>query len=346
VVKSPGAFVAALREDSAPDRWRTLLAQARQELEQDWPAVYRQAFLETTDKRIWTLIIKEMVTDAPAFQALVQETTTYYRKYPAQFLYLQRNAGKYGIKPEYKGLLSRLLDLLDSDQHKSSWSEVRNWLAEADDQLLRDCFRSFTAEEAEQLWLRINRMRAFEDFRKDEILKAVQAAHVAVGVVAPKPEDSIYNTREGIERKEAELKQLVDVEIPKSTDDVGRAREFGDLSENYEYKAAKEKQARLFGRVAQIQRDLSVVRPIDFSKTDTSIVSIGTIVKVEETPVADTQEFTILGPWDIDPDKGIISYQAPFAQRLMGKRVGDFVPQNPNMPGTKGHKIIEIRRAF
>jgi transcription elongation GreA/GreB family factor len=57
------------------------------------------------------------------------------------------------------------------------------------------------------------------------------------------------------------------------------------------------------------------------------------------------QEFTILGPWDIDPDKGTISYQAPFAQRLMGRRVGDFVPANPNMPTGKGHRILEIAKA-
>jgi transcription elongation GreA/GreB family factor len=101
----------------------------------------------------------------------------------------------------------------------------------------------------------------------------------------------------------------------------------------------------VLAKVAQVQRDLAIARPIDFEKTDPSQVGIGTKFKVEESPSGEVQEFTILGPWDIDPDRGIISYQAPFAQRLLGKRVGDFVPANPSVPTGRGHKILEITKA-
>jgi len=340
-------FLAALKLDVTPDYWKGMLADAHEALKDDWPELFRQAFVETTDKRIWSLILKELTGAASGrVTELARQVWTYYKRYPAQFLYLHRSAAKYGIPAERKGLFSRLLDLLDSDKHKSFWSEIKGWLAEANDQFLRETFKELSTEDMQRMWSRVEQLKALEDYRKDEIRKLVQAAHPAVAAEPKSEREVLLNTQEGIDRKEVELRQLRDVEIPKSSEDIGRARAFGDLSENYEYKAAKEKQARLLGRLAQLQRDMAIARPIDFARVDTTQVSIGTRVKVEETPGGDVQEFTILGPWDIDPDKGTISYQAPFAQRLMGKRVGDFVPANPNLPSGKGHKILEIVRAF
>jgi transcription elongation GreA/GreB family factor/outer membrane biosynthesis protein TonB len=340
-------FLTALKLDATPDYWKGMLADAREALKDDWPELFRQAFLETTDKRIWSLILKEL-TGASSGQVneLARQVWTYYKRYPAQFLYLYRSAAKYGIPAERKGLFSRLLDLLDSDKLKSFWSETKGWLAEANDQLLRETFKELNPEDMQRMWSRVEQLKTLEDYRKDEIRKLVHAAHPAVAAEPETEREVLLSTQEGIDRKDAELRQLRDVEIPKSSEDIGRAREFGDLSENYEYKAAKEKQARLLGRLAQLSRDMAIARPIDFARVDTTQVSTGTKVKVEETPGGDIQEFTILGPWDIDPDNGTISYQAPFAQRLMGKRVGDFVPANPNMPTGKGHRILEIVRAF
>jgi transcription elongation GreA/GreB family factor len=339
-------FLVALKLDGTPDYWKGMLTDAHAALKDDWPELYRQAFLETTDKRIWSVIMKELAGAASGqVNELARQVLTYYKRYPAQFLYLYRGAAKYGIPTERKGLFSRLLDLLDSDKHKSFWSEIKGWLAEANDQLLRETFKELSPEDMQRMWSRVEQLKALEDYRKDEIRKLVHAAHPAVAAEQESEREVLLSTQEGIDRKEVELRQLRDVEIPKSSEDIGRARAFGDLSENYEYKAAKEKQARLLGRLAQLSRDMAIARPIDFARVDTTQVSTGTRVKVEETPGGDVQEFTILGPWDIDPDQGIISYQAPFAQRLIGKRVGDFVPANPNMPSGKGHRILEIVRA-
>jgi len=339
-------FLHALKLDATPDYWKSLLAEARQELKDGWPELFRQAFLETTDKRIWALILRELPAgQRDGIAELSRLVWTYYKRYPAQFVYLYRSPAKYGITAERKGLFSRLLDLLDSDKHKTFWSEIKAWLTEGNDQFLRETFQELNQEDMERMWSRVEQLKVLEDYRKDEIRKLVQAVHPEVGAKAEEESEFIYNTQEGIDRKDAEQRQLRDVDIPRSSEDIGKAREFGDLSENYEYKAAKEKQDRLLNRLAQVQRDLNVSRPIDFARVDTSQVNIGTRVKVEETPAGDVQEFTILGPWDIDPDKGTISYQAPFAQRLMGKRVGDFVPANPNMPTGKGHRILEIVKA-
>ena len=122
------------------------------------------------------------------------------------------------------------------------------------------------------MWSRVEQLKALEDYRKDEIRKLVQAVHPKVAAEPEEHKDIILNTRDGIDRKDAELRQLRDVDIPRSSEDIGKAREFGDLSENYEYKAAKEKQARLLGRLAQLTRP-AIARPIDFTRVDTSQVS-------------------------------------------------------------------------
>jgi transcription elongation GreA/GreB family factor len=340
-------FLAALKLDAAPEFWKSTLTKAQDALKGDWPELYRQAFLETEDRRIWTLILKELqAAERSGIAELAKLVWTYYKRYPAQFLYLFRNPEKYELSADRKGLFSRLLDLLDSDKHKSSWSEIKAWLTEDNDRFLRETFKELNQEDMHRFWSRVEQLRVLEDYRKDEIRKLIQEVHPQVGAEPEAEKEVLFSTQQGIDRKEAELRQIRDVDIPKSTEDVGRAREFGDLSENYEYKAAKEKQARLLARLAQLQRDLAIAKPIDFARVEISQVNIGTRVKVEEAPSGDVQEFMILGPWDIDPDHGTISYQAPFAQRLMGKRVGDFVPANPNMPGGKGHKILEITRAF
>jgi transcription elongation GreA/GreB family factor len=337
-------FRAELTADAPADVWKAVLTSARAALTADWPALFRQALLDSSEKRVWALILKELTSEKAVLQQLQQEVTTYYKKYPAQFLYLQRSADKFGLAADLRAVFTRLLDLLDSDKHKPFWPEIRSWLAEGNDALLVGVLAQLSREEAAQVWTRIERMRFFEDYRRDEIRKLVNARYPDIARSEPEVEEVIHNTREGIERKQLELRQLLEVEIPKTSEDIGRAREFGDLSENYEFKAAKEKQARLLARVAQVQRDLTQARPIALDRVDTSQVSIGSRVKVEELPSGDVQEFTILGPWDIDPDQGIISYQAPFAQRLLGRKVGDFVPANPNMPGTRGHKVLEISR--
>lgn len=343
---TPDDYLKLLKLDSSPEYWKRILSQAYQALPKEWQVVYRQAFLDTTDKRLWTVIIRQLGNQSAFFQELVQEVTTYYRKYPAQFIYLYQNAARYGLSPEIKGLVSRLLDLLDSDKHKPFWSEIANWLAAENDRLYRDCCAQLSREEAEAMWQKVNRSQFFEEYRKAELLKLIQSCHPDVGAAEKRPEEVIFCTREGIERKQAELRQLVDVELPQSSEEIGRARSFGDLSENYEYKIAKEKQARLIAKINQMQRDLAIARPIEFDKVTADRVGIGTRVKVQELPSGEIQEFTILGPWDIDPDRGIISYQAPFAQRLMNHTRGDFVPLNPNQPTGRGHKILEISKVL
>lgn len=140
----------------------------------------------------------------------------------------------------------------------------------------------------------------------------------------------LYATTESIEAKRKELIQLKQVELPANAEAMKTAKEYGDLSENFEYHAARQKHEYLSARIAAIADELSRTRALDATKIDASEVRVGTRVRMRDAAGAE-RDFTILGPWDSKPEESIYSYQSEFAQRLLGSRPGDRVnlPEGP-----------------
>lgn len=127
---------------------------------------------------------------------------------------------------------------------------------------------------------------------------------------------------DAIEAMRARLEHIINVEIPKNSEEIGLAQEKGDLRENAEYKAALENQAILQATVTQLEADLKSVHQLTADDVDTSVVSIGTRVKLRDTASGDIFVYSILDQWDADMDKGIISYKSPLGKVLIGARKG------------------------
>jgi transcription elongation factor GreA-like protein len=119
--------------------------------------------------------------------------------------------------------------------------------------------------------------------------------------------------------------ELVEKKIPANSKEIAVARSYGDLRENHEYKAAKEMQKLLMRRKAELETQLLRARGTDFSNVRTDIASIGTIVVATDLQTQQPERYTILGAWDSDPDKNLVSYQSPVAQSLIGHKVSDEV---------------------
>ncbi len=141
---------------------------------------------------------------------------------------------------------------------------------------------------------------------------------------------------ESLEKRKAEFDELVKVKIPQNIKDISIARSYGDLRENFEFKSAKQMQGVLQRQKRDYEAQLSNCRGTDFSDVDASQVSVGTVVRMRG-PEGVEETYAILGAWDTDPDKGIVSYLAPSGQSLIGKHVGDTVQLN-----TGAHEILEI----
>ena len=134
-----------------------------------------------------------------------------------------------------------------------------------------------------------------------------------------------YMSQEGYDKLVAELKELIEVALPRAKEALVEAREKGDLSENFEYHAAKREHNRLLGRISFKQKVLEHTRVIDKSRLDSN--KIGLLSKVELTNMANNSKmvFTIVSPHEADMQEGKISVKSPIAQALLGKQAGDSV---------------------
>ncbi|MFT5240032.1 MAG: transcription elongation GreA/GreB family factor [Candidatus Promineifilaceae bacterium] len=146
-----------------------------------------------------------------------------------------------------------------------------------------------------------------------------------------KPKGRFTSWRTYKQRQE-QLKEITDVGIPENSKDIGVAISYGDLRENFEYQAAKDKQGLLMRRKAELERDLAEVRGTDFADSRDGIGGRGTVVAYS-TPDGATMTMTILGEWDRDEERSIVSSESELAKRLTGKKAGDTVELPVNEQG-------------
>jgi len=134
-----------------------------------------------------------------------------------------------------------------------------------------------------------------------------------------------YMSQEGYDKLVAELRQLESVELPQVRDAIAEARDKGDLSENFEYHAAKREQARLLGRIRFKQKVLANARVIDMSRLHSDSVQL--LSKVEMTNLVNNSRmtYTIVSPHEANLREGKISVKSPIAQALLNKKAGDIV---------------------
>ena len=137
------------------------------------------------------------------------------------------------------------------------------------------------------------------------------------------PSNVILVTQNGYNRKKEVFDHIVNVEMIENSKDIGEAQEKGDLRENAEYKAAMERQTQLQAEVTKMDMELRNAKIIDLSKVSTEKTSIGCTIKVKNLDTNEITDFTILGPWDADTEKNIISYQSPMGKALMNRKVGE-----------------------
>lgn len=287
-----------------------------------WDRLFARLFNRGKDSRARALMERELSGRRPeSWQAFLDGVLTGYRQNPEAFLWLMEHAARLDAATP-KGLASRALDLLESDAHRPYWVRLRNMLVDDEYRLVRAALEAMDEDEAGRMMLRVKRIRSLEGYRADEIVQHIAARFPSLG--GDEEENVIYTSVQGLEKARQELRRLTNEEIPRSADEIARARAHGDLSENYEYKAAKEKQQRLMQKAARLRDEVARARTIAAADVDTSEVSIGCHVRLEDAE-GQAIEFWIRGPWDADTDRGIISYQSPFAGALLGKKPGESV---------------------
>ena len=153
--------------------------------------------------------------------------------------------------------------------------------------------------------------------------------------------DNIPMTKDGYHRLESELRRLKSQERPDIIKAIAAAREHGDLSENAEYHAARERQAFIEGRVAELEDVMRRAQIIDVSKLSGKEVKFGATVKVADEDTDEEKVYQIVGEHEADVKKGRVSITSPIARAMIGKESGETVEVNtPN--GVKAYEITKV----
>ena len=148
-------------------------------------------------------------------------------------------------------------------------------------------------------------------------------------------------TADGFKKLKGELEQLKNTHRPKVIRDIAEAREHGDLSENAEYHAAREKQSFIEGKIAELENKISRAEVIDISEIDSSKVVFGATVKVIDLSNNTNHVYKIVGADEADIEKNLISISAPLSRAMINKSIDDvFEVITPN--GTKEYQIKSI----
>jgi transcription elongation factor GreA len=130
-------------------------------------------------------------------------------------------------------------------------------------------------------------------------------------------------TQNMYEEKKKQLTHIMEEEVPANSKEIEYALSLGDLRENAEYKAAKEKQEQLNSQIAKLKEDIDRAQLFDPNSVNTSRVSFGTKIALRNENTGQTEEYTILGPWESAPENNIISYLSPFGSAILNKTAGE-----------------------
>src|SRR3989440_2882847 len=230
------------------------------------------------------------------------------------------------INPE---LLAAILSALEREQHSAAGraSKLQRLLMD-DRQLFQDMFGNSDVGLARDAMRRLQLSPLFDELTKRSLLARIvkvfpDLESMIAGAQTQEKAAQLVVSWSSLERRKAEYEELVKKKIPENTKEISVARSYGDLSENFEYKAAKQMQAVLVRRRSELEQALQNARGTAFENPDTSRVSIGTIVTVRDKASKKQETYTILGAWDGDPDRNIISYQTAIGQALLGHKAGE-----------------------
>ncbi|MHC4779756.1 MAG: GreA/GreB family elongation factor, partial [Planctomycetota bacterium] len=254
--------------------------------------------------------------------------------------------------PEPTDLFDRLLDvhhaavtfrIAEGEQAKKISMKARTCFTK---EAFQKAFENVTEAVAKRLWTRIRTegltkamVRRAERIVADRFpeLIATEESHEEA------EKKVIWSSSKGLSKRQREYDHLINVELPKNAEALGYAISLGDLSENAEYDAAREEQTRLTGRAGQMEAEFQIAKIIDTSDIPEGHSGIGCAVMVEE-PDGGRKRYVVLGPWDTDLERGIISYQSPIGKALTGVPVGETVQvQLPD--GVTSLKILSAETA-
>jgi transcription elongation GreA/GreB family factor len=293
-----------------------------------WVVVFGSWLEKETSARILGMVALALVDagEAARVQSFVEQVLVLPARFPAAFVWVCEEAdGRLApILDERRGgaLLVRLVELAERREFGPLRSRLKEVLS-AGGLAERIIQERLTADQGRRIVQILEHPGELADVR-NWLRRAVTARfpELRPGVAVEEVVPALAST---VTRLQAELRDLLEKQIPETLRAIQEARAHGDLSENFEYHAARARQEYLSARASDLQADLGRVRIVDPATVNTGQVRVGTRVRLEPQSGGDPRTVTILGPYEADPEKGILSHASEAGQALLEKSAGDAV---------------------
>ena len=215
----------------------------------------------------------------------------------------------------------------DAFNEKKS-NRLRDYIM-ADQSLLIELIGSADIEVIRDLTRALQLSTSFDDMDKRSLLGRIVKSFPGIQSMITggdtKQETALIVSWPSLERRKNEYEELVKKKIPANSKEIAIARSYGDLRENHEYKAAKEMQKLLMRRKLELEAQLLRARGTDFSNLKSDVIGVGSKVTVTDLNAKHAETYSILGAWDYDPERNVISYLTPMAQAFLNHSVGEVV---------------------
>jgi len=304
----------------------------------NWPEIFIKLFPAYLSRDIIDELIENNYKDN--VQELFQNIVDNYKDYREPFIWIAKNItahvleNKYSI--EYEKVLIGMIHLLDItsreidnrrdvSQNRKLNRQIQTLLFK--EKRVEEFIKTADKESLNRIFTLINDVKDIDPPIKLNLRKKITDRFPDFKFYGEsemeKAERRLLVTPESYHQKQKELIHIVDVEVPQNSKEIGAAMELGDLRENAEYKAAKERQEMLNNAAGKLKEDLE--RAYVFEKNDikTDSVGFGTKVLLRDNQTDKTEEYTILGPWESKPDENIISYLSPLGSELLNHKKGE-----------------------
>jgi transcription elongation GreA/GreB family factor len=269
------------------------------------------------------------------------------------FLWLWKGPAKPPANtPTKVELLSRVLQAMqeldhdieaDANVRKQFRTEIRSAMSATDYASFKQAIAQMDTAVAGTIKRRVEHCIGLAEAVRDDMIQLLRenfySLFATTRVEAWLDETVIYTSPEGLRKREALRKELIEVKIPENARAIGAAAAHGDLSENSEWKFAVEERDLLAARLKKVMDEIDRSRLIRPEDVPTDSVGIGSKVLLRRATDGKELELTFMGLWDGDLEKNIFSYQTGLGQEMMGKAVGDVV--NIKLEGSEGEYRIE-----
>jgi transcription elongation GreA/GreB family factor len=306
----------------------------------DWRANFLELLFKVEQSPLRDYILAELLQDKAdtELQQMFQDLCTHPSKYPEAFMwYFQKLQtpskipfnDKLGKLRFFEGLLILLSHVENEPKHREMVKKIHSLLSNDRFALVRQIMHDCSIEETKELILLASKSHSLSDHDQKIFHSLAEVAHPSLaklkkkqGSAASQEEQIIWTTHEGYLKLQKRIQQIATSETIENAKEIEIARAHGDLRENAEFKAALEKRDRLQSELKALSDQLNHTRVITKDDIIPNQAGIGSIVECQNAQ-GKSVTYTLLGPWDADPEKNILSFQSKLAQTINGKTIGD-----------------------